>query len=119
MEAPEESMTTMKPKWGHALPSQICAVLEEFDGVFPQDLPLGFPPVRQGHEFKIDLEDDVPLVHCPLYKMSLLELEEQRSKLRACSSTTSSDHRILPMAPQSCSYPKRMGAFGSALTIIG
>ena len=40
MEAPEESMTTMKPKWDQALSSHIRAVLEEFDGVFPQDLPL-------------------------------------------------------------------------------
>ena len=59
MEALEESMTTMKPKWDQALPSHIRAVLEEFDDVFPQDLPLGLPPVRQGHEFRIDLEDDV------------------------------------------------------------
>ena len=73
MEAPEESTTTQKPKWDQALPSHICAVLEEFDDVFPQDLPLGFPP-----EFRIDLEDDVPLVHRPLYKMSPLELEEAK-----------------------------------------
>ena len=60
METLEESMTTTKPKWDQALPSDIRAVLEEFDDVFPQDLPLGLPPVRQGHEFRIDLEDDVP-----------------------------------------------------------
>ena len=59
METPEESVTAQKPKWDQALPSQIRAVLEEFDDVFPRDLPLGFPPVCQGHEFKIDLEDDV------------------------------------------------------------
>ena len=73
MEALEESMTILKPKWHQALPSQICAVLEEFDDVFPQDLPLELPLVRQGHEFKIDLEDDVPPIHRPLYKMSPLE----------------------------------------------
>ena len=60
METPEESMTTQKPKWDQALPFHIRAVLEEFDDVFPQDLPLRLLPVRQGHEFKIDLEDDVP-----------------------------------------------------------
>ena len=46
MDAPEESMTRQKPKWDQALPSLIRAVLEEFDDVFPQDLPLGLPPVR-------------------------------------------------------------------------
>ena len=60
MEAPEEFITTQKPKWGQALPSHIRTVLEEFDDVFSQDLPLGLPPVRQGHEFRIDLEDGVP-----------------------------------------------------------
>ena len=35
MEAPEEFMTTQKPKWDQALLSHICAVLEEFDDVFP------------------------------------------------------------------------------------
>ena len=75
MDAPEESTTTQKPKWDQALPPTICAVLEEFDDVFPRDLPLGLPPVREGHEFKIDLEDEVPPVHRPLYKMSPLELE--------------------------------------------
>ena len=46
MEIPEEFMTTQKPKWDQALPSQIRAILEEFDDVFPQDLPLRLPPVR-------------------------------------------------------------------------
>ena len=46
MDAPEESTTMQKPKWDQALPSSIRAVLEEFDDVFPQDLPLGLPPMR-------------------------------------------------------------------------
>ena len=45
MDAPEESTTTQKPKWDQALPSTIRAALEEFDDVFPQDLPLGLPPM--------------------------------------------------------------------------
>ena len=49
----------------------------------PQDLPLGLPPVRQGHEFKIDLEDDVAPVHRPLYKMSPLELEEAKKQIES------------------------------------
>ena len=58
-------------------------VLEEFDDVFLQDLALGLPPMRQGHEFKIDLEDDVPPVHRPLYKMSPLELEEEKKQIES------------------------------------
>ena len=83
MEAPEESTTIQKPKWDQALPPQIRAVIEEFDDVFPQDLPLGLPPLRQGHEFKIDLEDDVAPVHRPLYKMSPLELDEAKKQVES------------------------------------
>ena len=66
METLEESMTMKKPKWDQALPSDIRVVLEEFDDVFPQDLTLGLPPVHKGHEFRINLEDDVPPTPGPL-----------------------------------------------------
>ena len=78
LEVPKESTTTLKPKWDQAFPSSICAVLEEFNDVFPQDLPLGLPLVHKGHEFKIDLEYEVPPIHQSLYKMSPLELEEAK-----------------------------------------
>ena len=51
--------------------------------MFPQDLPLGLPPARKGHEFKIDLEDEVPPIHCPLYKMSPLELGEAKKQIES------------------------------------
>ena len=58
-------------------------VPEEFEDVSPQDLPVGLPLVRQGHEFKIDLEVDLPMLRCPLYKMSLLELEEAKKQIES------------------------------------
>ena len=45
------------------------------------NLPLGLPPRRQGHQFKIDMEHDVAPVHCLLYKMSPLELEESKNQI--------------------------------------
>ena len=81
MDAPEESTTTRKPKWDQALPSPMRAVQGEFDDVFPLDLPFGFPPVCEGHEFKKELEDEVAPVHHPLYKMSSLKLEEAKKKI--------------------------------------
>ena len=70
--------TEVKPKWDQALPSEVRAVLEEFDDVFPQELPQGLPPVHQGHEFNIELEDNQPPANRPLYKMSPLELGEAK-----------------------------------------
>ena len=83
MEVPEESTTTQKPKWDQALPSHIRMVFVGFDDVFPQDLPLGLPPVHQGHELRIDLEDEVPPVHHPLYNMSPLELQEAKEQIES------------------------------------
>ena len=56
----------VKPKWDQALPTDVHAVLEEFDDIFPHELPQGLPLVRQGHEFKIELEDNQSLVNRPL-----------------------------------------------------
>ena len=38
--------------------------------------------MRKGHEFRIDLEDDTPPVHRPIYKLSPLELEECRKQIQ-------------------------------------
>ena len=63
------------------LPECVKAVLDEFSDVFPADLPKGTPPVREGHDFKIELEDETPPVHRPLYKLSPLELQEARTQI--------------------------------------
>ena len=71
-----------KPKWDQALPVDVHAIVEEFDDVFPQELLQGLPPVRQGHEFKIELEDDQPPANKPLYKMSPLKLGEAKRQIQ-------------------------------------
>ena len=63
------------------IPICIRAVLNEFKDVFPMDLPPGLPPMRKGHEFRIDLEDTTAPVHKPIYKLSPLELEEARKQI--------------------------------------
>ena len=49
--------------WREVLPKDIEAVLKEFEDIFPKDLLPGLPPIRKGHEFKIDLENDAPPIH--------------------------------------------------------
>ena len=39
------------------LDPSLKGVLEEHKEVFQHDLPAGVPPVRKGHEFRIELED--------------------------------------------------------------
>ena len=67
--------------WREDMPECIKAVLKEYEDIFPQDLPPGLPPMRMGHEFRIDLQDDMSLVHRSLYKLSLLKLEEAHKQI--------------------------------------
>ena len=68
--------------WREDMLECIKAVLKEYNDIFPQDLPPGLHPVRMGHEFRIDLEDDTPPVHKPLYKLIPLELEEAHKQIQ-------------------------------------
>ena len=49
--------------WREDLPAKIRAILNDYENVHPKDLPPGLPPIRKGHEFKIELKDDTPPVH--------------------------------------------------------
>ena len=64
------------------LEDMLECILKEYEDIFPQDLPPRLTPIRMGHEFRIDLEDDTPLVHRPLYKLSPLELEEAHKQIQ-------------------------------------
>ena len=49
--------------WREDLAEEIKVVLKKYDDAFPRHLPPGLPPILKEHEFKIELEDDTPLVH--------------------------------------------------------
>ena len=51
----------------------------DYRDVFAKELPKGLPPVRKGHEFRIELQDDGKPMHRPIYKLSPLELEESKN----------------------------------------
>ena len=68
--------------WREDLPKEIEAVLKVFNDIFPKDLLPRLPLIHKGHEFQIDLEDDMPPVHRPIYKLSPLELEEARKQIK-------------------------------------
>ena len=72
----------VKKMYHEEMPEEIKAVLQDYQDVFLSDLPLGVPPVRKGHKFKIDLADDTPPVHRPIYKLSPLELDEAKKQIQ-------------------------------------
>ena len=68
--------------WGEDVPECIKVVIKEYEDIFPQDLQPGPPTIRMEHEFRIDLEDDTPPAHRPLYKLSPLELEKAHKQIQ-------------------------------------
>ena len=51
------------------LPLAIWEVLEVYSDVFPSKLPKSVILEWMGHKFKINLEDETPPIHRPLYKL--------------------------------------------------
>ena len=79
--AVQTGTTEVEKTFHQDMSTLIQDVLCEFKDVFPMDLPTGLPPVRMGHEFKIELDDDTPPVHRPIYKLSPLELAEAKKQI--------------------------------------
>ena len=71
-------MTWAKPLLqveGLDLPRQVVELLEEFKDVFPEELPLGLPPIR-GIEHQIDLVPGASLPNRPAYRCNPEEAKE-------------------------------------------
>ena len=64
--------------WREDLPKEIEAILKEFEDVFLKNLLPGLTPIHEGHQFKIDLKNETPPIHRPIYKLSSLDLAEAR-----------------------------------------
>ena len=60
------------------MPKQIEAIIQAYKDIFLMDLPPGLQPVRIGHEFKIELEDNSPPIYRPIHKLSSLKLKEAK-----------------------------------------
>ena len=67
--------------WREDLPTEIKAILNDYEDVFPKDLPPGLLPICKGNEFKIELEDDAPPVHWPFCKLNPLQLAEAKKPI--------------------------------------
>ncbi|XP_027178009.1 uncharacterized protein LOC113777168 [Coffea eugenioides] len=58
-----------------SLPSSFTKLLQEYEDVFPNDVPSGLPPIR-GIEHQIDLIPGAPLPNRPAYRSNLEETKE-------------------------------------------
>jgi hypothetical protein len=59
----------------YVIPSTAIFLLQEFDDVFPKDIPNGLPPLM-GIEHQIDLVPGALIPNCPAYRSNLEETKE-------------------------------------------
>ena len=115
---PEKTKTgwDMEKAYHKDMLEEIKAILQEYKDIFPTDLPPGLTLVRMGHEFKIELDDDTPPIHRPIYNLSPLE---QRHRFSTYSSTATSDRPYHPMEHRCCLHRRRMAVFNFVSTTAG
>ena len=81
--------------------------------------PTRVTPVRQGHEFKIELEYNQPPANRPLYKMNPLELGEAKRQIQDMLEHGFIRPLSSPYSALVLFVPKKDGAFGFALITVG
>ncbi|CAI7860850.1 unnamed protein product [Closterium sp. NIES-53] len=95
------------------VPDDLVAVLKEYNGIFPDDLPTGLPPQRP-HDHRMELEPGAQPKVQRHFRLTQPELDELRKQLDYLlekefirPSSSPSQHRYY-------SHRKRMGVFACA-----
>ncbi|CAA7058081.1 unnamed protein product [Microthlaspi erraticum] len=63
------------------LPSEIQSLIAKYKDIFPDDIPIGLPPIR-GIEHQIDLVPGVPLPNRPAYRVNTKEAKELQNQVQ-------------------------------------
>ena len=88
------------------LPKEIKSIVEEFLDVFPDELPLGLPPIR-GIEHQIDLIPGVVLPNKPAYRTNPKEAEELQRQVKELLDKGFVRESLSPCAVPTLLVPKK------------
>ena len=96
------------------LPSSIVSLLQEFEDVFPEEIPNGLPPIR-GIEHQIDFVPSATIPNRPAYRSNPEETKELQKQVGELMEKGYVRDSLSPCAVPVILVPKRMGHGGCGL----
>ena len=93
-----------------SLPGSVVSILQEFDDVFPDDVPSGLPPIR-GIEHQIDLIPGATLPNRPAYRSNPEETKELQKQVAELMSKGYIRESMSPCAVPVLLVPKKDGTW--------
>ncbi|KAA3473482.1 Transposon Ty3-I Gag-Pol polyprotein [Gossypium australe] len=92
------------------LPISVLSLLQEFEDVFPDDIPSGLPPIR-GIKHQIDLVPRAALPNCPTYRSNPEEIKELQKQITELLDKGYIRESLSPCAVPMLLVPKKDGSW--------
>jgi len=93
-----------------SLPSVVVSLLQDFDEVFPEELPMGLPPIR-GIEHQIDFVPGAPIPNRPAYRSNPEETKELQMQVSELMEKGYVHESMSPCAVPVLLVPKKDGTW--------
>ncbi|KAI9157174.1 hypothetical protein LWI28_017969 [Acer negundo] len=93
-----------------SLPSVVVSLLQDFDEVFPEEMPIGLPPTR-GIEHQIDFVPGAPIPNRPTYRSNPEETKELQRQVNELMERGYVRESMSPCAVPVLLVPKKDGTW--------